>query len=124
LLKYSIPTSGDADRNKTRVHNAGITINASLIPKRFIFNGNIIQTNRSIVITVKVNTDNSLENVDINPANLHNALSRQNLVMTDFLCWVPIILLGFASLGGARVPQQVCMCYLTLIVVLKLYFKI
>jgi leucine-rich repeat-containing G protein-coupled receptor 8 len=46
------------------------------------------------------------------------------IVMTDFLCWVPIILLGFASLGGARVPQQVCMCYLALIVVLKLYFKI
>ncbi|CAG2236616.1 G-protein coupled receptor GRL101 [Mytilus edulis] len=29
------------------------------------------------------------------------------IVMTDFMCWVPIILLGFASLGGAHVPQQV-----------------
>jgi hypothetical protein len=28
--------------------------------------------------------------------------------MSDFLCWVPIILLGFASLGGATVPPQVC----------------
>ena len=29
------------------------------------------------------------------------------IVMTDFFCWVPIILLGFASLGGAHVPSQV-----------------
>lgn len=29
------------------------------------------------------------------------------IVMTDFMCWIPIILLGFSSLGGARVPQQV-----------------
>lgn len=29
------------------------------------------------------------------------------IVMTDFFCWVPIILLGFASLGGAMVPSQV-----------------
>lgn len=30
------------------------------------------------------------------------------IVMSDFFCWVPIILLGFASLGGATVPPQVC----------------
>ena len=29
------------------------------------------------------------------------------IVMTDFLCWVPIILLGFASLGGARSSSEV-----------------
>ncbi|XP_076437604.1 G-protein coupled receptor GRL101-like [Babylonia areolata] len=29
------------------------------------------------------------------------------IVMTDFLCWVPIILLGFASLGGARSSNDV-----------------
>lgn len=29
------------------------------------------------------------------------------IVMSDFFCWVPIILLGFASLGGATVPPQV-----------------
>ncbi|KAI0227369.1 hypothetical protein LSAT2_022198, partial [Lamellibrachia satsuma] len=29
------------------------------------------------------------------------------IVVTDFLCWVPIILIGFASLGGVYVPPQV-----------------
>lgn len=29
------------------------------------------------------------------------------IVMTDFCCWVPIILLGFASLGGARSSNDV-----------------
>lgn len=29
------------------------------------------------------------------------------IVMTDFCCWIPIILLGFISLGGFSVPQQV-----------------
>ncbi|XP_077990597.1 G-protein coupled receptor GRL101-like, partial [Glandiceps talaboti] len=29
------------------------------------------------------------------------------IVMTDFFCWVPIILLGVASLGGAVIPPQV-----------------
>ncbi|ESO99179.1 hypothetical protein LOTGIDRAFT_142042, partial [Lottia gigantea] len=29
------------------------------------------------------------------------------IVMTDFFCWVPIILLGYASLGGASIPQNV-----------------
>ena len=29
------------------------------------------------------------------------------IVMTDFCCWVPIILLGAASLGGANIPSQV-----------------
>ncbi|XP_025091011.1 G-protein coupled receptor GRL101-like [Pomacea canaliculata] len=29
------------------------------------------------------------------------------IVMTDFCCWVPIILLGFASLGGARSSNEV-----------------
>ncbi|KAK6167360.1 hypothetical protein SNE40_021407 [Patella caerulea] len=29
------------------------------------------------------------------------------IVMTDFFCWVPIILLGYASLGGASIPKQV-----------------
>ena len=29
------------------------------------------------------------------------------IVMTDFFCWVPIILLGFASLGGAQIPTEV-----------------
>ena len=29
------------------------------------------------------------------------------IVATDFFCWVPIILLGFASLGGAKIPPQV-----------------
>ena len=32
------------------------------------------------------------------------------IVMTDFLCWVPIILLGFASLGGARSSNEVSVC--------------
>lgn len=31
------------------------------------------------------------------------------IVATDFFCWVPIILLGFASLGGADVPTEVCL---------------
>ena len=29
------------------------------------------------------------------------------IILTDFCCWVPIILLGIASLGGATVPPQV-----------------
>ncbi|XP_070533608.1 G-protein coupled receptor GRL101-like [Ptychodera flava] len=29
------------------------------------------------------------------------------IVMSDFFCWVPIILLGLASLGGAVIPPQV-----------------
>ncbi|KAI0232930.1 hypothetical protein LSAT2_016795 [Lamellibrachia satsuma] len=29
------------------------------------------------------------------------------IVVTDFLCWVPIILIGFAALGGVVVPPQV-----------------
>ncbi|XP_060551778.1 G-protein coupled receptor GRL101-like [Ruditapes philippinarum] len=29
------------------------------------------------------------------------------IVATDFFCWVPIILLGFASLGGAEIPIEV-----------------
>lgn len=29
------------------------------------------------------------------------------IVLTDFCCWVPIILLGIASLNGAQVPPQV-----------------
>ena len=29
------------------------------------------------------------------------------IVLTDFCCWVPIIILGCASLGGATVPPQV-----------------
>lgn len=29
------------------------------------------------------------------------------IVLTDFCCWMPIILLGCASLGGATVPPQV-----------------
>ncbi|KAH3712735.1 hypothetical protein DPMN_072490, partial [Dreissena polymorpha] len=29
------------------------------------------------------------------------------IVATDFFCWVPIILLGFASLGGATIPTEV-----------------
>ena len=29
------------------------------------------------------------------------------IVLTDFLCWMPIIVLGFASLGGATIPTQV-----------------
>lgn len=29
------------------------------------------------------------------------------IVMTDFVCWVPIIFLGFASLGGANAPNDV-----------------
>lgn len=29
------------------------------------------------------------------------------IVMTDFFCWIPIILLGVASLNGATIPPQV-----------------
>ena len=29
------------------------------------------------------------------------------IVLTDFLCWFPICVMGVASLGGARVPPQV-----------------
>ncbi|GFS05710.1 G-protein coupled receptor GRL101 [Elysia marginata] len=29
------------------------------------------------------------------------------IVATDFACWVPIILLGFASLGGVKTPNEV-----------------
>ena len=38
-----------------------------------------------------------------------HAMARRMLliVLTDFFCWVPIILLGFASLGGATIPPQV-----------------
>ena len=38
------------------------------------------------------------------------------IVMTDFCCWVPIIILGIASLAGAHLPQQVCFmpCFNTL----------
>ena len=34
------------------------------------------------------------------------------IVATDFFCWVPIILLGFASLGGAQIPIEVSIHYL------------
>lgn len=37
------------------------------------------------------------------------------IVATDFFCWVPIILLGFASLGGAKIPPQVCISILSLV---------
>ncbi|XP_069137842.1 G-protein coupled receptor GRL101-like [Argopecten irradians] len=38
----------------------------------------------------------------------HSMAKRMTLiVMSDFCCWVPIILLGFASLADARVPPQV-----------------
>lgn len=57
----------------------GITTDACLIPRRFSFNGNIMQIKRSKVITVSVKTDSSLENVEINPANLHNSLFRHDL---------------------------------------------
>ena len=29
------------------------------------------------------------------------------IVLTDFLCWFPISLLGIAALAGARIPPQV-----------------
>ncbi len=32
------------------------------------------------------------------------------IVLTDFCCWVPIILLGLASLSGATIPPQVRTC--------------
>ena len=49
-------------------------------------------------------------------ARSDSAMARRMtvIVMTDFFCWVPIILLGFASLGGAQVPSQVGFCFLTL----------
>jgi leucine-rich repeat-containing G protein-coupled receptor 8 len=31
-----------------------------------------------------------------------------SIVMTDFACWVPIIILGIMSLAGIRIPPQVC----------------
>lgn len=43
------------------------------------------------------------------------------IVMSDFLCWVPIILLGFASLSGAHVPPQVM--HLNIYKLLMFYFK-
>ncbi|XP_038051676.1 G-protein coupled receptor GRL101-like isoform X2 [Patiria miniata] len=41
--------------------------------------------------------------------NTGDAMARRMtlIVMTDFVCWVPIILLGVASLGGAKIPPQV-----------------
>ncbi|XP_076348207.1 G-protein coupled receptor GRL101-like [Tachypleus tridentatus] len=30
------------------------------------------------------------------------------IVVTDFCCWMPIIVLGIASLSGATIPRQVC----------------
>ncbi|KAK2157989.1 hypothetical protein LSH36_179g02007 [Paralvinella palmiformis] len=35
------------------------------------------------------------------------AMKLAVVVVTDFICWVPIILIGFAALGGARIPPQV-----------------
>ena len=29
------------------------------------------------------------------------------IILTDFLCWFPISLLGIAALAGARIPPQV-----------------
>ncbi|XP_071804159.1 uncharacterized protein [Asterias amurensis] len=42
-------------------------------------------------------------------ANTGDAMARRMtlIVMTDFVCWIPIILLGVASLGGAYIPPQV-----------------
>ena len=42
-------------------------------------------------------------------ANNDMAMARRMtlIVFTDFCCWVPIVLMGFASLGGATIPPQV-----------------
>ncbi|XP_022091156.1 G-protein coupled receptor GRL101-like [Acanthaster planci] len=42
-------------------------------------------------------------------ANTGDAMARRMtlIVMTDFVCWAPIILLGVASLGGANIPNEV-----------------
>jgi leucine-rich repeat-containing G protein-coupled receptor 8 len=39
------------------------------------------------------------------------------IVLTDFMCWVPIILLGFVSLGGVKVTPQAsyCMCWVNIV---------
>lgn len=43
-----------------------------------------------------------------NEVNNDRAMARRMtlIVLTDFCCWVPIVLLGFASLGGATIPPQ------------------
>lgn len=47
--------------------------------------------------------------VRTNESKNDTAMARRMtlIVMTDFLCWVPIILLGFVSLGGARSSNTV-----------------
>ncbi|KAK3589234.1 hypothetical protein CHS0354_020095 [Potamilus streckersoni] len=44
-----------------------------------------------------------------NEARSDTAMARRMtiIVLTDFFCWIPIILLGFLSLGGVKVPPEV-----------------
>lgn len=55
----------------------------------------VAQQTRSAVRTPEAKTDQAM------------ARRMTLIVMTDFLCWVPIILLGIASLGGAKIPTEV-----------------
>jgi len=53
------------------------------------------KTHRQVARTTEVNNDRAM------------ARRMTLIVLTDFCCWVPIVLLGFASLGGATIPPQV-----------------
>ena len=60
-----------------KVQTPAIIVEAFFIDHRRNRNGKTIQTKRSRVMTVSVNTETSLETVDITPANMHRLLARQ-----------------------------------------------
>ena len=58
-------------------------------------------------------------------AKTGDAMARRMtlIVMTDFVCWIPIILLGVASLGGAYIPSQVNEKYYKHFVLIEPHFE-
>nr|XP_006819774.1 PREDICTED: G-protein coupled receptor GRL101-like [Saccoglossus kowalevskii] len=58
------------------------------------------------MFVVATRTQQAVRNRDM---KTENAMAKRVtlIVMSDFCCWVPIILLGFASLGGAVIPPRV-----------------
>ena len=60
----------------------------------------VARKTRSAVRTAEAKTDSAM------------AKRITLIVLTDFFCWVPIIMLGIASLCGARIPPEVSAFYL------------
>ncbi|CAL1535733.1 unnamed protein product [Lymnaea stagnalis] len=66
-----------------------------LIASSYLWMFSVAKKTRSAVRTAESKNDNAM------------ARRMTLIVMTDFCCWVPIIVLGFVSLAGARADDQV-----------------